>query len=180
MALKLSQIAMSLKLQVPMDAVERHVAASPLVVGNEIARQMHDHVKQQQLGYYPALDYFQEQAGIDKELISALENITWVVTGIVRNEVLRTMRPVFSKIHFEAIQTIAFTMPTVRPTQKDALEQLARHFTADVVKVSIIATLIQHFQDEAFAETMAEGLAHRWLQGTFTQVDVSGVRFLSG
>jgi len=180
MALQISQIAMALKLQIPLEAVERHVAASPVVVGDEIARQMHAYVKQQQLGYYPALDYFQEQPGVDKELIEALENITWVVSGIVRNEILRTLRPVFSKIHFETIQTIAFTMPTVRPTQQDALTLLARHFTADVVKVSLIATLIQHFQDQAFAEKMAEGLAHRWLQGTFTQVDVSGVRFLSG
>ena len=180
MVLQLSQIAMSLKLRVPVDAIERHVTASPVVVGNEIAQQIHAHVKQHQLGYYPALDYFQTQEGVDKELLAAVENITWVVSGIVRNEILRTMRPVFSKLHFEAIQTVAFTMPTVRPTQKDALELLARHFTADVVKVSLIATLIQHFQDEVFAEKMAEGLAHRWLQGTFANVEVSGVRFISG
>ncbi|MBI3561491.1 MAG: hypothetical protein HY080_07230 [Gammaproteobacteria bacterium] len=178
MVLQLSKVALGLRLQVPMEAIERHVAASPRVVGESIAQQVQHYATTQHLGYYPAIDFFLTQAGVDKELIDALENISWIVTGMVRNEIRIRMRPVFSTIQYEALSTLAFTMPTVRPGQNDALVLLSQHFTADVVKVNLNATLIQHFQDENFAEKMTSSLAYRWLQPHFTQMEVTSVKYV--
>lgn len=179
MVLQLSRIAMALRLQVPWEALERHVAASPVVIGEEIANFVYDYVRQHQLNYYPALDYFTNQTDIDPQLIEALGNISWVATGMVRNEIRIRMRPVFAAIQYESLQTLVFTMPTVRPGQAEALPRLIRHFTPDVVKVNLNATLIQHFQDAGFAEKMAESMAYRWLQPHFTDVQIASVKYLS-
>jgi len=178
MVLQLSKIAMALRLQLLPAALANHVAASPVVVGETIAQQVHEYVTREGLGYYPAIDYFQEQTGVDRELIDALGNISWVATGMVRNEIRIRMRPVFSIIHYESIQTIAYTMPTARPGQKDALALLAKHFTADTVKVNLNATLIQKLADPQFAEKMADSLAYRWLKPHFADVQVTSVKYL--
>lgn len=169
---------MALRLQVPLEALQRHMAASPVVIGEEIANYVYGYARDKQLNYYPALDYFSNETSIDPQLVEALGNISWVVTGMVRNEIRIRMRPVFSAIQYESLQTLVFTMPSIRPGQTDALPRLIQHFTADVVKVNLNATLIQHFQDAHFAEKMAESMAIRWLKPHFADVVVSGVKFL--
>ncbi len=178
MVLQLSKLAMALRLQVPLEALQRHVAASPVVIGEEIANYVYAYARDMHLNYYPALDYFSNETSIDPQLIEALGNISWVVTGMVRNEIRTRMRPVFSAIQYESIQTLVFTMPSIRPGHADSLPRLVQHFTADVVKVNLNATLIQHFQDARFAEKMAESMANRWLKPHFVDVSVGGVKFL--
>lgn len=178
MVLQLSKVAMAIRLQLPLESLANHVVASPVVVGENIAQQVHAYAIREGLGYYPAIDYFQQQTGIDPDLITALENISWIATGMVRNEIRIRMRPVFSTIKFESLQTIAYTMPNIRPGQKDALPQLIKHFTADTVKVNLNATLIQKINDPQFAEKLASSMAYRWLKPHFVDVDVTGVKFL--
>lgn len=178
MVLQLSKIAMAMRLQLPLEAMANHVVASPVVVGENIAQQVDALVKREGLGYYPAIDYFQQHAGVDAELITALENISWVATNMVRNEIRVRMRPVFSTIQFESLQTIAFTMPTVRPNNKDAVTLLARHFTADTVKINLQATLIQKMTDPQFAEKLAESMAYRWLKPHLADMQVTSVKYV--
>ncbi len=179
MGLQFTQIALSMKVDVPMESLERHLAASPVVVGDEMARQVVAYERQNHLGYFPAVDFFIQHGGIETDLLDALQNITWVVTNLVRNEIRIKLRPVFSKLRFESIQTLAYTMPTVRPGDNNVMDKLAQHYSATSVKVSVLATLIQKFADSEAAQNMAKSLCYRWLEPAFAQFEVTSSTVMS-
>lgn len=173
MNLQFTRVAITLIVQVPEDALERHLAASPSVVGAELAQQILDYERRHHLSYFPAIDFFIQNGGLETELLDALQNITWVVTTMVRNELRIKLRPVFSQIKFETIQTTAYTLPSVRPNEANVLDKLIRHYSATTVKVSIIATLIQKFSDTGAAEKMATSMCYRWLRPHFNHIEVT-------
>ena len=111
--LNLTRVAVSLQVKVPADAIEQHSAASPYVVGEELARQVAAYVQHERLGYYPALEYFRTIETIDPELLKAEESISWLVCGLVREELRTRLRAVFSNLKFESVQTVAYTMPGI-------------------------------------------------------------------
>jgi hypothetical protein len=173
MSLQFTKIALSLQVEVPEASLERHLAASPSVVGAELAHQVLDYERQHHLSYFPAIDYFINNGGLEQELLEALQNITWVVTNMVRNELRIKLRPVFSALKFESIQTTAYTMPSIRPNDANVLDKLIRHYSATSVKVNIIATLIQKTLDTAAAEKAASSLCYRWLRPHFNHIEVT-------
>lgn len=176
MTLQLTQVAMMITATVPCESIERHVAADPRVIGEQLAEQVILYESKHKLGYYPALDFFLENGGLDSELLQALDSLSWVVAGMVRNEIRMRMRPVFSRLIFENIQLTAYTIPAVRPHQPNARKELAVHFTGVTVKTSLIATLIQKFINSTMAEKMAASMARRWLENRFEKLEISGVR----
>ncbi|MDZ7804479.1 hypothetical protein [Thiohalophilus sp.] len=178
MGLQFSRVAASFVVQVSRPVLEQHMVASPEVVGEELARQVALYAQQNSLGYYPALDYFLEHGGVDAELLNAVESMTWLVTGLVREEIKTRLRPVFSNIRFESIQTLAYTMPSVRPGQNNTLLRLGEHFTPDRVKVAIVATSIRHRDTPETAVKMAERMIWRWLHEHFEKIEITHTRYL--
>lgn len=178
MALNFTRVALSLQVSVPETSLERHLAASPRIVAENLAEQVMHYERTHALGYYPAIHFFQEQGGIEPELMDALDNISWVLTSMVRNEIRLRLRPVFSQLKVESLKTIAFTMPTVRPGQQNAKANLISHFSATSVKVNLIATLLQKIVDTRAAGKMAESMCYRWLKDHFAAVEVTSVHVL--
>lgn len=158
--------------------LEQHLAATPSIVGVELANQVFQYERQHRLGYYPAIDFFQQQGGVDKDLLNALQNISWVATSLVRDEIRTRLRSVFSNIQFETIQTLAFTLPAVRPSNPNALHELNNHYSATVVKVSLIATLIQKTQNTDSIENLAKNMVYRWLKEHFREIEVTSASVL--
>jgi hypothetical protein len=178
MALNFTRVAISMQLSVPDTALERHLAASPRVVAENMAEQVINYEREHGLGYYPAIDFFQQHGGVEPELIDALENISWVLTSMVRNEIRLRLRPVFSQLKIESLKTIAFTMPTVRPGQQNDKLNLINHFSATSVKVNLIATLLQKIADPSAAAKMAESMCYRWLKEHFAKIEVTSVHVI--
>lgn len=178
MSLNFTRVAVSLQVSVPEAALERHLAASPRIVAENLAEQVMRYEREHQLGYYPAIDFFQQHGGVESELIDALENISWVLTSMVRNEIRLRLRPVFSQLKIESLKTLAFTMPTVRPSQQNDHMRLIEHFSATSVKANLIATLLQKIVDNESAEKMTKSMCYRWLKEHFSHVDVTSVHVL--
>ena len=179
MSLQFTQVAVTMLLQVPEASLSRHLAATPSIVGAELAQKILAYEHSHHLGYFPAIDYFIQQGGIDPELLDALQNITWVVTNMVRNEIRSRLRPVFSQIKFETIQTTAYTLPAVRPNDRNVQDKLIQHYSATRVKVTIVATLIQKIQDGEMAAKMATSMCYRWLKPHFEHVEVTSSTVVS-
>lgn len=179
MTLNFTRVAVSLQISVPETALERHLAASPHVVAENLAEQVMAYERKHALGYYPAIDYFQQHGGVEPDLINALENISWVLTSMVRNEIRLRLRPVFSQLKIESLKTLAFTMPTVRPGQQNDRARLIDHFSATSVKVNMVATLLQKIVDSHAAAKMAESMCYRWLQDHFHSVNVTSAHVLA-
>jgi hypothetical protein len=179
MILQFTTVSLSMKLVVPEDSLERHLAASPSIVTEEIVSQVKKYEREHHLGYFPALDYYINNDAIDADLTDALQNIIWVVTNMVRNEVQIKLRPVFSNIKFESIQTLAYTLPSVRMSDQQLTEKLREHFSLTTVKITLSATLIQKISDKKQAEKIAKNLAYQWLKGSFSSVEISGCKALN-
>lgn len=180
MSLNFTRVAVSLQVSVPETALERHLAASPRIVAENLAEQVMRYERENQLGYYPAIDFFQQHGGVEPELIDALENISWVLTSMVRNEIRLRLRPVFSQLKIESLKTLAFTMPTVRPGQQNDHLKLVEHFSATSVKANMIATLLQKIVDTESAAKMTRSMCYRWLKEHFDHIDVTSVHVLNG
>jgi hypothetical protein len=168
-----------MKVIVPDEALERHVVASPQIVTAEIVTQIIKYEKENQLGYFSALDFYVTNNVLESDLVDALNNISWVVTNMVRNEIRTRLRPVFSNIKFESIQILANTLPSVRVNDEHVTEKLMEHFSPGTVKVNLTATLIQKFSDKKAAESLAKNLAYQWLKGSFASVVMSGVKAIN-
>jgi len=134
-------IAITLIAKVPSQLIEQHSVASPYVVGEDFAYQVAQYAQQQRLGYFPPADYFRSNQLIDSELLEALDSICWLVKGLVREQVRSKLRSLFAKVEIESVQAVAHTMPTVRPSARNAMHDLALHFTPDQIRINIIATL---------------------------------------
>ena len=156
-------VVLTLKLGIDSENLERHLAASPRVVGAELAAQINDYVNRQRLGYYPALAYFkdlaEQQQGIEPELLKAQDEIAWFVTNWMEGEVKRLLRRQFAQLRFESVQATAFSLPNVRPRHNNALEKLAQHLTINQVRMLIEATSVGKLASgtpEAVAAASAE------------------------
>jgi len=179
-ALHVTRIGLAVTLQVPHEALERHAASSPAVVGEQLAEAVAAYVRAEGLGYYPALDYFREAGGVDPELIAAADAIAWLAATLARNEVRVKLRPVFSSVNVQGLQAVAFTLPPVRPRQTDALQRLARHYTPDTLKLDLKVSLIQKRPPAEGIERLASHMVYKWLKANFTSVEVTSARLEQG
>lgn len=178
MGLHLNRISLTLVAQLPPEPFERHLAASPYAVGEALVEQVTAYVRENQLGYYPALDFFQQQGGIEPELLEAVEQIAWFSARLVREEVLRKLRPVFSTVSFQSQQAVAFTMPSVRPSQLNAYNDLLLHYTPDTVKAGLMVTSFQK-QDRSEAMTKwAKNSCYRWLKESFDTFEITSAELV--
>ena len=172
--LHITKIHISLKIKIPHEILEKHLAASVEVVGEALTQNVVNLVNEKKIGYFPALEFLQKQGGLDEDLMDAAETIGWFAAKITREEVQKKMRAFFSSISFQSVQTEAFTMPSVRPNQINAYQALVDHYTPNVVKLDVIATLLKKDRLEG-VENWARQLFKRNLSEVFSNFEVTGV-----
>lgn len=160
------------------DALARASAASPRVVGEELAHAVDAYARRERLGYYPALGFFREVGGVDEDLLDAAANLAWLAGELAREEVRSRLRQVFSRVDVESVQPVAFTLPGVRPERKDSLARLARHYTPDTVKLSAVLTSLHKQASPAGIEQFVRRTLWRWLRERFADLDVTGARLV--
>ena len=169
-----TKVSMTLDLKVPANDIEKHLPASPYVVGEQIAEQVLDYVNRSKLGYFPALDYFRDREDdLDKDLINAADNITWLVSNMVREEITRRLRGIFSNVKIESIHAHAFTMPSIRKNVNNLDHKLAIHYTPDHFKVALTLSSIRNHNDSETADVLAKKMVHKWLKDEFTSFNVT-------
>lgn len=173
-----NKVAATLDLKVSQHDLDKHLPASPYVVGEEIAEQAINYELDNKLGYYPAVDYLKKQSALDEDLVNAVENIAWLVSNLIREEITARLRPAFSIVKFENIQLHALKMPIVRPNKKNARHDLVAHYTPDHAHVSLVVTSIKHYDDATTAERMTRNLIHRWLNDHVDALDITSVSYL--
>ena len=150
-------------LKIKQQTLENNLAASPYIVGEELARQINDYVKKEKLGYYPAIDYFLGNSAVEQDLLDTAQGIAWVVSELVRSEVRSRLRSAFSHVDIEDVQSLAFTMPTIRMNRPNALLDLAHHYTPNVEKVTLIVSSIERRPSMEGMEKLVEHKMIRWL-----------------
>ncbi len=175
--MKVDNVSLTVILTVRLEDLDSHSAPSAAVVGRELAIQVAEYARKHRLGYYPALEYFQEsEREVDKELLGAADNLSWLATTRVREEVREHLRPVFSSLRFDAMQNLVYTMPRVRPGKPSSLLKLAEHFTPNRVRLELTAQIMNRNGEDRDLKRYSTHLVHRWLKEHFDNIEVTSCR----
>lgn len=171
---RLKQYLATVRVRLAEDVLLQHSPSSAEIVGNELTQQIHDYVQRHKLGYYPALDFFEQHGDIDYDLLQTAENMSWLLCRLVRQEFQSKLRQVFSQVQFQSVQTLAYTMPPVRYGNANALHDLSLHYTPLSVKLELVLTMISK-NSSVSAEDFIKNALHRWLKDSFEMIEISSV-----
>ncbi|MCP5142319.1 MAG: hypothetical protein H6926_06825 [Chromatiales bacterium] len=145
-------------------------------IGPNLARQIDRACQADRLGYYPALDYFEDHMQVDADLLASAKHLYEIVAELVRAEVTRRLRPAFSNVFCEHIQSVALTLPRVRPGQPTSIGTLARHLTPDRFRLDLLVSNIVREGRIGGIDTQSRQKVERWLKDHFAEVNVSSAR----
>ena len=178
--MRFDKVLVTIDVQLKPDVLQQYLPCSVNVIGKALADIAEQYQQENRTGYYPAIDFFKSLDGVDPDLITSAEQVAWLVSKLARETIQSKLRPIFSSVSFQSIQTLAFSMPKVRPNQKDALEQLARHYTPDSVKIELVLTMIRRDSDadDGRAEPYARKMMFRWLESAFASIEVTNSKAL--
>jgi len=178
--MRFDKIHIIIDVQLKAEQLQQYLPCSASVIGKALAKASVEYVQQHKTGYFPAIDFFKTVDSVDPDLINSAEQVAWLVSKLARETIQSRLRPIFSSVQFQSIQTLAFAMPKVRPNQKQALEQLVQHYTPDTVKIELLLTMMRRDSeaDDDRAEPYARKMMYRWLESEFESVEVLGSKTL--
>jgi hypothetical protein len=171
-------VAASLTVTVSQEVVEQNTGYLPWVLGDNLAGMVDTYVMEQQLGYYPALDYFRDlPQAVDPALLTLIDQIAIFTTDYARRELRHRLMRAFSGVVLEQVHCTAYTMPRVRPSRSGALEGLAAHYSPNTLKVELLLKMIGEEALEGI-ETLALNRLTQWGREPFSRFVTNGAQKL--
>ena len=173
--MRFDKVLLGLQVQLPESSLGRYLPCSPEVIGTALAELAVSFEAENHSGYYPAIDFFKTRKEVDKDLIESAEQVAWLSSKLARETIQKQLRPIFSSVQFRSLQTLAFSMPKIRPNQPDAKTELARHYTPDTIKIELQVTMMRRDsdRDDARAEPYARKMMYRWLESSFQTLAIT-------
>lgn len=178
MALQVAKFELVVKLKVPIGMLQKHLPAPVDSLGEQLAVEVHRQVQNKNLGYYPALDFFIQFDEFPKYLINAVDDVCTLTAEIVTANIREVLIPIFSSVQINDIQCISFAMPSVRFGSQHAIEKLARHFKPNLVKFTLVVSLLKSHSVDTNLEKYANNTVYRWLSETFEDIEISSSRLI--
>jgi len=178
--MRFEKVLITINVQLKAEALQQYLPCSASIIGKTLAQIADEYEKENQAGYYPAIDFFKTLENVDPDLIASAEQVAWLVSKLARETIQSKLRPIFSSVQFQSIQTQAFLLPKVRPNKPDAIEQLSRHYTPDSVKIELILTMMRRDSEaeDGRAEPYARKMIFRWLESEFESVEITSSKAL--
>jgi len=178
--LRIVPVALTLQVVMAPERLEALLSAAERDLGRTLAERVDAIVRAQTLGYYPALDYFEDQPDMDPELIGTVKAVAAQIRKRVKREVQTLLWPVFSSVQIERATTLAFTLPRMTPAQPDALARLAQHYFPNAVRLELVLSTLDKQRRLEEAEKFSANKVMRNLRDAFETVTVTATRRLSG
>jgi hypothetical protein len=178
--MRFDKVLVSVEVQLKADELKQYLPCSADIIGQTLAVIADEYEKENKTGYYPAIEFFKTLDKVDPDLIASAEQVAWLVSKLARETIQSKLRPIFSSVHFQSIQTMAFSMPKIRPNQPDAIKQLAKHYTPDAVKIELVLTMMRRDSEaeDGRAEPYARKMMFRWLEAEFETIEVTNSKTL--
>jgi len=173
--MRFDKVLVSIEVRLKPDQLRQYMPCSADIIGQTLASIADEYEKKNKTGYYPAIEFFKTVDGVDPDLIASAEQVAWLVSKLARETIQSKLRPIFSSVHFQSIQTTAFSLPKVRPNQADAVDRLAEHYTPDSVKIELVLTMMRRDSEaeDGRAEPYARKMMFRWLESEFESIEVT-------
>jgi len=178
--MRFDKILITVDVQLKAEDLQQYLPCSVSIIGQTLAEIAGEYEKENKTGYYPAIDFFKTLDTVDPDLITSAEQLAWLVSKLARETIQTKLRPIFSSVQFQSIQTLAFSLPKVRPNQIAAIELLAKHYTPDSVKIELVLSMMRRDSEaeDDRAEPYARKMMFRWLQAEFETIDVTSSKVL--
>ena len=178
--MRFDKVLVILNVQLKPEALQQYLPCSASIIGITLASIADEYEKENKTGYYPAIDFFKTRDNVDPDLIASAEQVAWLVSKLARETIQSKLRPIFSSVQFQSIQTLAFSLPKVRPNKPDVMEELAKHYTPDSVKMELVLTMMRRDSEaeDNRAEPYARKMMFRWLEAEFETVEISSSKAL--
>ena len=178
--MRFDKVLLILDVQLKADELQQYLPCSANIIGQTLAQIAIEYERENKTSYYPAIDFFKTLDGVDPDLIASAEQVAWLVSKLARQTIQKRLRPIFSSVQFQSIQTLAFSMPKIRPNRSDVAEQLAKHYTPDSVKIELVLTMMRRDSEaeDDRAEPYARKMMFRWLESEFESVEITGSKAL--
>ena len=172
--MRFDKVLVIVDVQLKAEQLQQYLPRSANIIGQTLAQIASEYEQDNKTGYYPAIEFFKTLDNVDPDLITSAEQVAWLVAKLARETIESRLRPIFSSVHFQSIQTLAFALPKVRPNKKDVLQQLADHYTPDSVKVELVVTMMRRDSEaeDDRAEPYARKMMFRWLESEFESIEV--------
>lgn len=174
--LGIARVALTLQVVIEQEKLEALLRESDKALGTRLAEQVDAWVREQKLGYYPAIDFLVDQGVIAEGELEALHTLAATVRKRVKREVQTRLWPVFSSVHIERTKTIAFQLPRVTPGKPQAREELARHYFPNGVRLELLLTSLDKHSRLEEVTAFTEKKVVRNLKDDFESISVSAVR----
>lgn len=178
--MRFDKILVSINVQLKAQDLQQYLPCSADIIGQTLAQIAEEYERENQTAYFPAIDFFRTLEEVDPDLITSAEQVSWLVSKLARETIQRKLRPIFSSVQFKSIQTLAFSLPKVRPRKSNTTELLSRHYTPDTVKIELLLTMIRRDSDshDDRAEPYARKMMFRWLESEFESIEVTGSKLI--
>ena len=178
--MRFEKVLVGLEVQLPESSLGRYLPCSANAIGKALAVAAEIYARESKSGYYPAIEFFKTLDTVDKALIESAEQVAWLAAKLARETIQEKLRPIFSSVQFQSVQTVAFSLPKVRPSQADALTKLEQHYTPDTIKIELVLTMMRRDSEaeDGRAEPYARKMIYRWLENQFASVEVNASRRL--
>jgi len=173
MSLHHLRIGISLALSVPEALLAKRSPIDADALALRLAEAAQGCRRQEGLSYFPAIDYFRGREDFDQDLIRMLDDLTWLAGQIVREEIRRRLRGIFSNVRIESVQSVAFALPSVRPSQADCLSHLAKHYHPARLRLDLQLGLVQKRADVEGMARYARQVLTRWLKDDFPDLKIT-------
>ena len=172
--MRFDKVLVIIDVQLKADELQQYLPCSADIIGQTLAQIAIEYEQENKTAYYPAIEFFKTRDDVDPELIASAEQVAWLVSKLARQTIQEKLRPIFSSVQFQSIQTLAFSMPKVRPNKADAAVQLAEHYTPDSVKIELVLTMMRRDSEaeDDRAEPYARKMMFRWLTSAFETIEV--------
>jgi len=178
--MRFDKVLVIVDVQLKAEELQKYLPCSANIIGQTLAEIAAEYEKENKAGYYPAIEFFKTLANddttpVDPDLIASAEQVSWLVSKLAREIIQSKLRPIFSSVQFQSIQTLAFSLPKVRQNQPDAVEQLSKHYTPDSVKVELVLTMMRRDSEaeDGRAEPYARKMMFRWLESEFESIVIT-------
>ena len=178
--MRFDRVLVIIDVQLKADSLQQYLPCSADIIGKTLASIADEYTTENKTGYYPAIEFFKTLDTVDPDLITSAEQVSWLVSKLAREIIQLKLRPIFSSVQFQSIQTLAFSLPKVRPNNVDALELLAKHYTPDKVKIELVLTMMRRDSEaeDNRAEPYARKMMFRWLESEFEFVNITSSKAL--
>lgn len=177
-SLGIAHVALTLQVTIAPERLDALLTEADKAIGQTLAQQVDTVVRSGKLGYYPALDYFAGQAGVDAGLLDNIKSLAATIRKRVKRDVQSALWPVFSSVKVERATSPAFALPRITPAQADARDQLARHYFPNRVRLELRLGSFDKQQRLENVEKFSAQKVVRNLREVFESVDVTDARRL--